>query len=562
MNASLSLAPHQRKELAALLIEKERRSAVSSTVVGLVCPEKGLTHAIKRVGDKWERTTQEPQVYLPAKMERVLTSDKRFIVVIGGRGSGKSVSVADICLIDAHDTGAKTYCLREYQSSIRNSVYSLLREEIERLEFKGFDVMHNSIAFKDNDSFEFAGLARNVDSIKSAYGFKRFWGEESQSLSADSLRALTPTARAKPNKGLPAQFKDSSLPGDLEDAASTVSMIFVANPFSSEDPFSKRFITPYLADLERDGYYEDELHLILMMNYTDNPWFMESGLEDERKWDYEHLPRALYDHIWLGKFNDSVESSLVMAEWFDACIDAHKKLGFEGKGVKVASHDPSDTGPDPKGYAMRHGSIILDIQEKEDGSVNEGGHWAARIAISQGVDAFSWDGTGMGAALAEQMSMDFKGKPTQLSAFISAESPDFPDNIYKAALEAPVGMQRTNSQVFKNKRAQYAFALRDRIYRTYRAVVHHEYADPDTLISFSSSMPLLSKLRAETCRVPRKPNSNGLNELYTKQEMKTKFKMASPNLFDAVVMTMRHIPHYRPQYQMPDPIRPIGYRSH
>lgn len=551
---NLALKREEKIELAALLAERERRQIQRpNTIVGLVDPEKGFTHAIKKQDGEWVEAIQKPDVYLPAKAERILKSKKRFIIVIGGRGSAKSVTVADICLIDARDTGAKTYCLREYQASIRNSVHSLLKEEIDRLGFADFDVIQTSISFKGRDSFEFAGLSRNVDSIKSAHGFKRFWGEESQSLSEDSLRALTPTARQKPNRGLP---------GDLGEAIADtgVSMVFVANPASSEDPFSKRFITPFMADLERDGFYEDDLHLVVMMNYLDNPWFKESGLEAERLWDYEHLPRALYDHIWLGKFNDSVSSALIMAEWFDACIDAHKKLGFEAKGAKIASHDPSDVGPDSKGYVMRHGSVVLDIQEKHDGDVNEGGHWAAEIAIAQRVDSYSWDGGGMGAGLAEQNAKDFDGKNIQLSVFNGAENPDYPDAIYKPSLKSPVAEQRTNKQVFRNKRAQYYFELRDRVYRTFRAVVHKEYADPDLLISFSSEIPLLSKLRAEVCRLPIKPNTNGLNELYTKEEMKTKFKIASPNLADPLMQTMRYIPQYQARPYIPPPIPVLGRR--
>ena len=57
----------------------------------------------------------------------------------------------------------------------------------------------------------------------------------------------------------------------------------------------------------------------------------------------------------------------ILSEHFDACIDAHKKLGFESKGGRFASHDPSDMGPDDKAYAMRHGSVILNLQEKKDG---------------------------------------------------------------------------------------------------------------------------------------------------------------------------------------------------
>ncbi len=562
MGADLNSIPRKQKlELVQLLAEQQRRQAnKTNTVVGFVCPEKGFTHALKKVKGKWEQTDQQPSVYLAAKMEKALVSDKRFVVILGGRGSSKSVSAGDIRLIGAADNAEKTYCLREYQSSIKNSVHSLLKEEIDRLEFKQFEVLQNSIHYKDKDCFEFAGLARNVDSIKSAYGFKCFLVEEAQSLSSESLQALTPTARAKPNKGLPIQFRDDQGVEELQALIvnTGVSIMFVANPGSSEDPFSKRFITPFLADLERDGIYEDELHLIMVMNYTDNPWFAESGLEAERVWDYEHLDRALYDHIWLGKFNDSVDSALIKADWFDACIDAHKVLGFEPRGVKISSHDPSDEGKDTKGYVMRHGSVVLDVQEKSDGNVNEGGHWAANIAIAQQVDCYSWDGGGMGVGLAEQNGKDFMGKKIQLSMFIGAETPDNPDSAYKPALMSAVQQQRTNKQAFKNKRAQYYFELRDRVYRTYRAVVHKEYCDPDNLISFSATIPLLSKLRAEVCRLPIKPNNNGLNELYTKEEMRSKFKIASPNLADPLMQTMRFIPMYQAPVRMPPPVRVMG----
>ncbi|QZA71247.1 terminase large subunit [Pseudomonas phage AH02] len=544
----------ERDELDMILAELERRQG-KVTVVGIVHPVDGHTHSMVNRGGDWKQTKDEPQVYLPAKLEKVLTSTKRFIIVIGGRGSGKSVGVADICLIDAKDNGAKTYCLREYQSSIRNSIHSLLKEEIERLEFAGFEVQDNGIKRNGTDAFQFAGLARNVDSIKSAHGFKRFQVEESQFISSNSLKALTPTARKKPMKGKPTELEEV-----VDDPSSSVSMIFIANPGSSEDPFSRRFITPFKADLDRDGYYEDDLHLIVVVNYTDNPWYHLSGLEDERRWDYENLDRALYDHIWLGAFNDSVESALVKAEWFDACVDAHKKLGFAPTGARVSAHDPSDTGPDSKGFAGRHGSVVQVVKEMMDGTVNEGGHWAAGEAIQYQSDNFSWDGDGMGIALTEQMGTDFNGKNTSLTVFRGSESPDYPDAIYAPSMVSPVAHQKTNRDTFKNKRAQYYFELRDRCYRTYRAVVHGEYHDPAKLISFDSSIELLHKLRAELCRMPIKPNGNGLFELYTKAEMKTKFKMASPNLADSVMILMRHVHQVKAAPVIPRPMRPMGRR--
>ena len=555
-----ALTQSERTELDAILAELERRQG-KSTVVGIVHPKDGHTHSIVRVSGEWQTTDREPQVYIPAKLEAVARSTKRFIIVIGGRGSGKSVGIADICLTDAKDAGVKTYCLREYQTSIKNSIFSLLKDEISRLEFEGFEVQSNGIKYGEEDAFQFAGLSHNVDSIKSAHGFRRFEIEEAQFISEDSLTALTPTARKKPKKGMPTVMEEVHEP----DGLSSVSMVFIANPSSSEAPFSKRFINPFKDHLDKHGFYEDDLHLIIQMNYIDNPWFQDSGLEEERLWDFEHRSRAMYDHIWMGAFNDSVENALIMSEWFDACVDAHKKLGFIASGARISAHDPSDTGPDSKGFAARHGSVIDMVKEMETGTVNEGGHWAAGEAIQYLSDAFAWDGDGMGIALAEQMGADFSGKPTVLSVFRGSESPDFPEAIYRAAMSfapaddnSPVANQKTNSDTFRNKRAQYYFELRDRCYRTYRAVVHGEYHDPAKMISFDSSIELLSKLRAELCRIPIKPNGNGLFELYTKQEMKTKFKMASPNLADSVMMLMRYVPQAKAKPVIPRPMRSMG----
>lgn len=529
-----------------MLKEESNRRSVK-TVVGIIDPVKGHTHSITLVKGEWKETKKDPEIYLAAKLEPVLKSRKRFIIVIGGRGSGKSVGIADITLIDAKDNGAKTYCLREYQSSIKNSVHSLLKEEIKRLEIEGFEVQQNSILYKGEDAFQFAGLARNVDSIKSAHAFKRYTIEEAQFITEDSLNSLTPTARKKPKKGMPTEL-------EVFEEADNVSMIFVANPFSSEDPFSKRFINPFKDVLDRDGFYEDELHLIVVMNHDDNPWYSQSGLEDERLWDYNNRPRALYDHIWGGEFNDSVENSLVMAEWFDACIDSHIKLGFEALGVKIAAHDPSDTGPDSKGYAERHGSVITDIQEKIDGDVNEGGDWALGLANISGVDEYTWDCDGLGVGLNRQTAKAFDGKRTVISMFKGSESPDNPDALYNPSKASNIVNQKTWKETVRNKRAQNYLILRDRIYRTYRAVVHNEYQDPAELISFSSDIKILSKLRAELCRMPVKPNSNGLFELYTKQEMKSKFKVASPNLADSCMMLMRKV------YKINKPVMPQAIR--
>ncbi|EHT4033427.1 PBSX family phage terminase large subunit, partial [Salmonella enterica subsp. enterica serovar Derby] len=92
--------------------------------------------------------------------------------------------------------------------------------------------------------------------------------------------------------------------------------------------------------------------------------------------------------------------------------------------------------------------------------------------------------------------------------------------------------------------AQFYYALADRLYLTYRAVVHGEYADPDDMLSFDKEAigeKMLEKLFAELTQIQRKFNNNGKLELMTKVEMKQKLGIPSPNLADALMMCM-HCP--------------------
>lgn len=532
----------ERRELelrAAAVLEQKKRRSKQSTVFGIVCPEKGHLHSLKRIDGEWLNTDDAPDIYIAAKMERVLISTKRLIVLIGGRGSTKSVAAVDVAIADAKDNGSKTYCLREFQSSIKNSVHSLVKSEVKRFGFVDFEALAQSINYKEKSAFEFAGIARNIDSVKSTHGFKRFEVEEAQFISQESLDVLTPSLRNEPKNGLPSKFNESdhSLIVDIgsNQDLDAVSIIFIANPGNSTDPFSKRFIEPYKKIIDRDGYYEDDLHLIVKINYTDNPWFEDSGLDSERVWDFENRERAYYDHKWLGEYNDTVEDAIIKPEWFDACIDAHIKLGFKAQGIEVVSHDSSDTGPDSKGLAYRHGVVFKDVRERTTGNVNDGGDWAADYAHKVKPDVFIWDGDGIGLGLRRQFNQAMGPKNIKLDMFRGSQAPDRPEAIYETG---DVRNKKTNKQTFRNKRSQYYWELRDRCYRTYLAVVKGVYCDPDDLISFSSDIECLDILRAEICRIPSKPNGAGYLQIMTKLEMKTKLKIDSPNLADSVMMNL------------------------
>lgn len=453
--------------------------------------------------------------------------------------SGKSIGFGDILTFKMDTEKCDVYCLREYQESLEDSVHRVFRESIEdRLQLDGWTIKERKVVSPAGNRTKYVGAARNPDSIQSAQSYKYSWFEEAHRASQDSIDKLLPTILR--NNGSECWFS--------------------GNPQSSNDPFSKRFVTPYLSQLLKDGYYEDEIHYIVFVNWRDNPWWNESQ-EALRKWDFENLSRAKYDWIWEGAFNDSVEDSLIKAEWFDSCIDAHLKLGFHPRGLKMAAHDPSDEGTDSKGYAMRHGSVVLDVQEKTTGDINDGCDWALNLAIQQKVDAFTWDCDGLGVGLKRDVHEALDGKNRIVSMFKGSESPDFPEAIYEPVEGSQIQDQRTNKDLLKNKRAQYYVMLRDKCLATHRAVTMGIYTDPDKMISFSSDITALQKLRSEVCKMPVKHNPNGMIQLYTKPEMKTKFKFDSPNLADPVMMLMR-APHqvHRNNIPRPKPIRVIRTR--
>jgi len=454
-----------------------------------------------------------PKLQIPKPLERAVKTKARLVVLIGGRSSGKSQGVARLLTFKGQTEGADILCGREYQNSIDDSVHKLLRKIIDELGLHGVDVTDKKIDFTTGGGFRYRGFARNSEAVKSAEGFKYSWIEEAQDLSQESIDNLLPTIRAHNSQ-----------------------LWFTANPMASNDPFSQRFIVPFKKYLDRDGFYEDKMHCIIVMNWRDNPWHGE--LEDQRLWDKAHMSRAKYDHIWEGEFNDTVEDSIIQAEWFDSAVDAHINLGFKPQGCKIVSHDPSDTGPDSKGLVYRHGSVILDVKERDTGDVNDGCDWATSYAIDKQVDQFIWDCDGLGISLKRQVTDSFWGKQIEPVMFKGSEGVVDPDELYQPDERMAHHKAKTNKETFKNKRAQYYWRLRDRFYNTYRAVEKGEYVDPDDMISISSSIDCLDMFRSEVCRIPRKQNGSGYIQIMTKDEMKRIHKIASPNLADSAMMAM------------------------
>jgi phage terminase large subunit len=337
---------------------------------------------------------------IPEKIAKLLTKPKRIKIAVGGRGSGKSIGVGDIMLMFA-DCGQRICCAREFQTSIDDSVHESLCQEIDRLGAEGFEVQNNNIYSQSGGEIFYKGLARNITSLKSLAGVDKLWIEEGESVSEKSLKVLTPSIRSSAN---------NNLEGEMPEIWITM------NRSSREDAIAKKYLSRAEPDLERCGYYEDDLIMVVQVNYEDNPWFPPE-LEQERKDDKENLSEDEYDHIWGGKYNETVQSAIIKKAWFDAAIDAHIKLGIKPTGAVVATHDPADEGGDSKGYACRKGILYTQVDEIIAKNGNEACDEATRRAIKANADLFVWDGDGMGALLRRQIAQSFEGIKSDLRMY-------------------------------------------------------------------------------------------------------------------------------------------------
>lgn len=481
-----------------------------------------------------------PSLKVNRKLEPIFTAPQPIIVVYGGRDSGKSIGIGDWLLMKMATERADILCLREYQDSIQDSVHKVFKSGIEkRLELPGWDIQENRISAPNGARTVYKGANRNPDAIQSAQDFKYCWFEEAHRASQDSIDKLLPTIIRNPG----------------------AKCVFTANPQSQADPFSQRFIVPFLDDLNRDGIYRDKLHLIIKINYRDNPWYDWDQTEELRQHDLATKSRAKYRWIWEGDFNDEVDDSIISTEWFDAALDLHLDPRFEKAmrptGAVKCAHDPSGLGTDAKGFAARHGSIVTAVKMRKFGDVDQGCDWAIDEARQAKADWFIWDADGMGYGLKSQVSERLRGTRMGFHPFVGSLSGAGQDNAEMIYLkdddDLPIDRKKRKiKDVFYNNRAQRYSSLAQRFFNSYKARVRGEYVDPSEMISISvEGCESVDSLRSEMCRIPKAPNGRGLVQIMSKDDMR-KIGIKSPNMADAIMMTEWEPPARSAGLETPD----------
>lgn len=459
---------------------------------------------------------------IPEGIAWLLSKPKRIKIAVGGRGSGKSIGVGNIMLMLA-DHGERICCTREFQNSIDDSVHESLKQEVERLGVEGIVATNNNIKSKAGGEIFYKGLARNITSLKSIAGVKRLWIEEGESVSDRSLKVLTPSVR-------------SSVADNLNDDSDPPEIWITMNRASRQDAISKKYLSRAENDLARYGKYEDDLLMVVQVNHQQNPWFPPE-LEQERADDEKNLTADEYGHIWGGDYSDTVPQAIIKKEWFNAAIDAHLRLGITPTGSVTATHDPADQGGDSKGYACKKGILWTEVDEIISQDGNTACDEATSRAVASNADLFVYDADGMGALLRVQIDTSLKGIKCEARAYRGSGEVDDKKAIYggvhsKGNKDKP----KTNADTFFNRRTQRYIALADRFYKTWLWIEKDKYQNPDEIISISSEIPLLDKLRTEVCSIPKVPNGAGKIQLMSKKDMKRLHDLDSPGMADCLAM--------------------------
>lgn len=220
-----------------------------------------------------------------------------------------------------------------------------------------------------------------------------------------------------------------------------------------------------------------------------------------------------------------IENAVISSDWFDSAIDAHLAIGFEIEGETVSGLDVADEGGDKNAQAIRKGNFLFSVESWALGDTGQTALRAVEKCKVERVDRMLYDIIGVGSGIKSKINeLDRSGKLTlKVDMFNGGGSLINP---YDDFLE---GIQ--NKDLFLNRKAQGWWELRTRFINTYRMRKGLEDYPPEKLISISSQLKSLDKLRDELLQPVYIRNESGLIKI-DKQPNKAK----SPNLADAVMI--------------------------
>jgi len=246
-------------------------------------------------------------VEFPEKLQ-CLFSPKRYMVLYGGRGAGRSWGIARSLLIEGTSKHLDVLCARELQNSIDESVHKTLSSQVSKLGLSNlYEVQRDRIIGPFGTNFSFVGIKNNTNKVRSYEGIDVCWVEEANKVSKNSWNILIPTIRKKGSR-----------------------LIITFNPELESDYTFQHFVQERKKGARevKNGsgevlWLETDDTIICKMTYRDNPWFFtDTELAGDMKKTRE-LDHDAYLNVWGGFPSQVLEGAVYAKELRAAQASGH-----------------------------------------------------------------------------------------------------------------------------------------------------------------------------------------------------------------------------------------------
>ena len=417
-------------------------------------------------------------------------------VLMGGRSSSKTWDAGGFAIFLACNYNLRFCCTRQFQARIADSVYALLKIQIERFGLESqFDIQRDRIInLITGSEFLFYGLWKSIDEVKGLEGIDVLWLEEAHNLTEDQWKTLEPTIR----KG-----------------GSQVWVVF--NPQLVTDFAYRRFVRNPPPGT-----------IIRKINFDENPFLsqtMKDIIEAAKAEDIDE-----YTHQYLGEPRTDDDTVIIKRSWILASVDAHKALNWTGAGRKRIGFDIADGGADKCAMMYAHGSVVRwsDLWKAGEDELLKSCTRTWKAAQERGASVV-YDSIGVGASAGAkfgELNETIIDGRIQYHKFNAGAAVWQPESFYQPTVR--------NKDQFLNAKAQNWWLLADRFRNTFNAVHNGQSFDEDKMISLASDLPNLNMLIDELSTPKRDFDQNGRVKVESKKDL-AKRDVMSPNCADALI---------------------------
>ena len=391
----------------------------------------------------------------------------RYLVLYGGRSSGKTQAAAKKLVIESHMERHVIYCVREHQKSLLLSAKPAIEEWIKRLGLgPWFHITNETITNKITGSvFHFVGMSTvSEEDIKGWEGVTRCWVEEAHNMSHRSRDLLYPTIFRQPNSQFLATF----------------------NPKNRYDPIYEDFIS---------GQWGASSRYVRKINFHDNPHFPEA--EDELRREWEKNNPLTYAHEWLGEPDDAGSERKVLPYMLlSQCVEAWDRRPVRGV-WGTGGFDVADTGADYNALALRVGPEWFHMERwhgSDEFTISNSSRKSGSLCVREGISRLDYDDGGVGRGVRgpirewiRENNAPLRANGVSMGGKVQGE-----DIIFERRRPRSV----TNKQYFHNFGSQAAMVLVIRAQNTARLMEGAEI-DPGKCLFINPEIPNLPDILSD-----------------------------------------------------------------